>query len=46
MAVENWITRPSPMNHGGAGYVLFSKTGHREKVKPAKAVRDLDCSQV
>jgi hypothetical protein len=30
----------------GAGYVLFSKTGHREKVKPAKAVRDLDCSQV
>ena len=25
----------------GVGHVLFSKTGHREKVKPGKAMRDL-----
>jgi len=28
------------------GYVLFSKTGHREKAKPGKAMLDPGCGQV
>jgi hypothetical protein len=30
----------------GAGYVLFSKTGHTEKAKPVKAVQDQGCRRI
>ena len=36
IANESWV----------AGHVLFSKTGHREKVKPGKAITCLGCRRI